>query len=242
MLQKCCPMLRRNVSDVPLLGETIGANLERTAARFADREALVEVATGTSLDLRRIRRGRSTSLALGMLARGIEKGRPGRHLGPELRRMGDHAVRDRQDRRDSGQRQPRLSNARTGLCRQTVRDAADGQRGQRSRPATTGRMLAEIGFTGRRLHRGVRVDRSGGGRDGIGPLMRDRPDTGGHADLRRSRSTSSTRRARPAFRKARRCRTTTSSTTDSSSGSSSTYTEARPGRVCPCLCIIASAW
>src|SRR5690348_16775406 len=28
-------------SDVPLLGETIGANLERTAARFGDREAIV---------------------------------------------------------------------------------------------------------------------------------------------------------------------------------------------------------
>jgi len=28
------------VSDLPLLGETIGANLERTVARFGDREAL----------------------------------------------------------------------------------------------------------------------------------------------------------------------------------------------------------
>ncbi len=29
------------VSTVPLLGETIGANLERTVERFPDREALV---------------------------------------------------------------------------------------------------------------------------------------------------------------------------------------------------------
>ena len=34
------------LSDAPLLGETIGANLERTRERFPDREALVEVATG----------------------------------------------------------------------------------------------------------------------------------------------------------------------------------------------------
>ncbi|MFI5622897.1 AMP-binding protein [Nocardioides sp. NPDC051685] len=32
--------------DVPLLEETIGANFERTVARHADREALVEIATG----------------------------------------------------------------------------------------------------------------------------------------------------------------------------------------------------
>ena len=33
-------------SIVPLLGETIGANLERTVARFADREALVSCHQG----------------------------------------------------------------------------------------------------------------------------------------------------------------------------------------------------
>src|SRR5437764_12111635 len=31
----------QGVSDTPLLGETIGANLERTAARFPEREALI---------------------------------------------------------------------------------------------------------------------------------------------------------------------------------------------------------
>jgi fatty-acyl-CoA synthase len=34
------------VSATPLLGETIGENLERTVARYRDREALVDVATG----------------------------------------------------------------------------------------------------------------------------------------------------------------------------------------------------
>ena len=61
------------ISDLPLLGETIGANLERTVARFGDREALVDVAAGTrwtyaefDADVNR--------LALGLLARGITKG------------------------------------------------------------------------------------------------------------------------------------------------------------------------
>ena len=33
-------------SDVPLLGETIGENLDRTVARFGDREALVDLSSG----------------------------------------------------------------------------------------------------------------------------------------------------------------------------------------------------
>jgi fatty-acyl-CoA synthase len=61
------------ISDVPLLGETIGANLERAVARFGDRDVLVDVAAG----------GRWTyaefdsvvnRVALGLLARGVEKG------------------------------------------------------------------------------------------------------------------------------------------------------------------------
>ena len=61
------------IPDLPLLGETIGANLERTVARFADREVLVDVAAGRrwtyaefNADVNR--------LARGLLARGIEKG------------------------------------------------------------------------------------------------------------------------------------------------------------------------
>jgi fatty-acyl-CoA synthase len=60
-------------SDLPLLGETIGENLERTVARFGDREALVDVATGrrwtyTSFD------AEVNRLARGLLAAGLEKG------------------------------------------------------------------------------------------------------------------------------------------------------------------------
>ena len=38
-------------TDVAMLEETIGANFERTVAAFPDREAMVEFATGTPLDL-----------------------------------------------------------------------------------------------------------------------------------------------------------------------------------------------
>ncbi|MFI5730658.1 AMP-binding protein [Kribbella sp. NPDC051587] len=67
------PSYASGTSDMPLLGETIGANLSRTVARYGDREALVEVQTG--------RRWTYTELgaevdrvAKGLLARGIAKG------------------------------------------------------------------------------------------------------------------------------------------------------------------------
>jgi fatty-acyl-CoA synthase len=67
------PSYASGISDLPLLGETIGENLERTVARFGDREVLVDVATGrrwtyASFDADVDR------LARGLLARGVEKG------------------------------------------------------------------------------------------------------------------------------------------------------------------------
>ncbi|GII96655.1 AMP-binding protein [Sinosporangium siamense] len=60
-------------SAVPLLGDTIGENLERSAARFPDREVLVDVSTGRrwtyaefDADVNR--------LALGLIDRGLAKG------------------------------------------------------------------------------------------------------------------------------------------------------------------------
>ena len=43
------PAYAHGVYDVPLIGQTIGANLESTAARFADREAFVSCAQGVRL-------------------------------------------------------------------------------------------------------------------------------------------------------------------------------------------------
>ena len=73
MLSKPLPSYASGVSDTPLLGETIGVNFERTVARFADREALVDVPTKrrwtySELDIE------VDEFALGLLARGISKG------------------------------------------------------------------------------------------------------------------------------------------------------------------------
>jgi fatty-acyl-CoA synthase len=61
------------ISDVPLLGETIGANLERTVARFGDREGLVDVASGRRWTYAQFDTA-VNRLAHGLLDRGIEKG------------------------------------------------------------------------------------------------------------------------------------------------------------------------
>jgi fatty-acyl-CoA synthase len=56
-----------------LLEETIGANLDRTVARFPDREALVEFATGRRWTWRELDRAVEV-VARGLIAAGIEKG------------------------------------------------------------------------------------------------------------------------------------------------------------------------
>src|SRR6201990_817992 len=61
------------ISDVPLLGETIGANFERAVARFGDREALVDVAAGRRWTYAELD-AEVNRLARGLLARGVAKG------------------------------------------------------------------------------------------------------------------------------------------------------------------------
>jgi fatty-acyl-CoA synthase len=61
------------IAQTPLLGETIGENLERTVAAFGDREALVDVPTGRRWTYHRLNED-VDRLALALLARGIEKG------------------------------------------------------------------------------------------------------------------------------------------------------------------------
>jgi fatty-acyl-CoA synthase len=67
------PSYASGVSGIPLLGETIGENLERTVARFGDREALVDVASGRRWTYASLNAD-VNRLARGLLARGIEKG------------------------------------------------------------------------------------------------------------------------------------------------------------------------
>ncbi|HEX6444707.1 MAG TPA: AMP-binding protein [Streptosporangiales bacterium] len=60
-------------STVPLLGETIGANLDRTVAEHGDRDALVDVATGRRYTYAELA-DRVDACALGLLDLGVGKG------------------------------------------------------------------------------------------------------------------------------------------------------------------------
>ncbi|MEU5150722.1 AMP-binding protein [Streptomyces yangpuensis] len=61
------------VGDVPLLGDTIGENLDRTVHRFPDRDALVDVAAGRRWTYAELAAD-VDALALGLLDLGIAKG------------------------------------------------------------------------------------------------------------------------------------------------------------------------
>ncbi len=61
------------ISDVPLLGDTIGANLDRTAARFLDQDALVDCSTGLRWTYREFVAD-VDALAIGLLDAGMRKG------------------------------------------------------------------------------------------------------------------------------------------------------------------------
>ncbi|SHL15690.1 fatty-acyl-CoA synthase [Pseudonocardia thermophila] len=67
------PSYASGVSDVPLLGDTIGDNFDRTVATHPDREALVEVPTGRRWTYSQLRAD-VDRLALGLVAKGVQKG------------------------------------------------------------------------------------------------------------------------------------------------------------------------
>ena len=67
------PSYASGMSDVPLLGETIGDNFDRTVAADPNREALVEVPTGRRWTYAQLRAD-VDALALGLLGDGVAKG------------------------------------------------------------------------------------------------------------------------------------------------------------------------
>ena len=67
------PSYASGISTTPLLGETIGANFERAVARFGEREALVECATGRRWSYRALA-AEIDAVALGLLDLGVGKG------------------------------------------------------------------------------------------------------------------------------------------------------------------------
>jgi fatty-acyl-CoA synthase len=73
MAAPALPSYASGTSSVPLLGDTIGANLERTAARVGDHEALVERATGRRWSYPQLVAD-VDACALGLDAMGVQKG------------------------------------------------------------------------------------------------------------------------------------------------------------------------
>jgi fatty-acyl-CoA synthase len=67
------PSYASGTSDVPLLGDTIGDNLDRTASAQPDAEALVEVSTGRRWTYAELREEVDV-VAMGLLDAGLEKG------------------------------------------------------------------------------------------------------------------------------------------------------------------------
>ena len=65
------PSYSNGPSDQPLLGQTIGANLDATAAAFGDREALVDVPSGQRWTYARLNAD-ADALASGLIAAGIQ--------------------------------------------------------------------------------------------------------------------------------------------------------------------------
>ncbi|WP_369131645.1 AMP-binding protein [Modestobacter sp. I12A-02662] len=73
MTHPALPSYSSGTSTVPLLGDTIGADLDRTAARVGDHEALVECATGRRWTYPELVAD-VDACALGLDALGVEKG------------------------------------------------------------------------------------------------------------------------------------------------------------------------
>jgi len=67
------PSYASGVSEVPLLGDTIGDNFDRTVAAFPDRDALVDRAAGRRWTYRELA-AEVNALALGLVSLGIGKG------------------------------------------------------------------------------------------------------------------------------------------------------------------------
>ena len=204
------PSYAHGASAVPLLGETIGENLRRVVEQHGDREALVVRSQGYRATYRQLWE-QTSQAARGLMARGVETGRPRRHLGPEPLRVGRRPVRHGADRRDPGQHQPGLQEHRAGVRPQPVRDQPAAALA--SVPAV--RLRRDAGVGAGPLPDPARVDRAGRrlGRPARGRRARSR---GGPGRARRRRSssttpsTSSTPPGRPASRRAPRSRTTTS--------------------------------
>ncbi|RZS41015.1 fatty-acyl-CoA synthase [Herbihabitans rhizosphaerae] len=67
------PSYASGTSEVPLLGDTIGDNVDRTVAAFGDRDALVDTTSGRRWTYREFQAD-VNAVALGLMGLGVEKG------------------------------------------------------------------------------------------------------------------------------------------------------------------------
>ena len=109
--------------EPPLLEETIGANFARTAATHADREALVEFATGRRWTWAELDRD-VDALARGLLAAGLEKGDRIGIWAPNCAEWTLTQYAAAKAGAGPGQRQPGLPHPRVRVRRQPVRHEA----------------------------------------------------------------------------------------------------------------------
>jgi fatty-acyl-CoA synthase len=227
------------VSQVPLLGDTIGDNFDRTAARHGDRAALVDRPSGRRWSYSQLRAD-VDSLALGLLAAGIGKGD---RVGIWAPNCPEWLL-------------TQYATAKIGAILVTINPAyqsrdleyvltAAGIRllvaAESVNTADYAAMISEVGPRCTDLERVVLIG---------SPQWAQLPVREGDASLLAATqgelspddpTTSSTPRARLASLRAPRCRITTSSTMATSSDSCA-VTPKPTGSVCRCRCITVSAW
>ena len=241
MLSKPLPAYSSGTADKPLLGQTLGANFERSVARFGDREALVDVATNrrwtyNELDVE------IDEAALGLLELGIGKGD---RVGIWALNCAEWVI-------------IQYATAKIGAILVNVNPAYRAhelryvieQSGMRLLVSATVYRSSDY----RAMVEQVRPDCPGLtevvyiGEDSWDQLMA-RGSRADHQRLEAQAATLSfddainisTPAARPASRRAPRCRTTTSSTTATSSRPES-VSPRRTGSPSPFRCTTASAW
>ena len=224
------------VASKPLIGETIGENLERTVARFGDREALVVRHQQVRLTYAELNE-QVDALARGLLGAGLEKGDRVGIWAPNCAEwvLTQYATAKagiilvnvnpayRTSELEYALRQSGCRMLVAARAHKTSDYARDDRRGARRAARPRARRPARLARLGGRCWRAT----------GRRPTRRRSTPT--------IRSTSSTRAAPRASRRAPRSATTTSSTTRSSSArdAATTSTTASASR---CPSTTASAW